>query len=246
MQLSKIITRKGVMKQSFDKEGKLIPLTVLTVFPAIVADVLPDNRVRLISTDREKKNITKPLKGILKKAGVKKNFSAVFEAKILDGEAKRGDEIKLIEVLKPGDRVKATGVSKGRGFSGVIKRWGFHSQPKTRGQSDRERATGSIGAQTPGRVLKGKKMPGHYGNTRITVDNLEVVHVDPLNNEIWVKGAVPGHIFNVVYLSKIGSSKKFIGLNLEEKDDKEQEKIAKEKKTRKVEEVSNKKKTVKK
>lgn len=246
MQLSKIITRKGVMKQSFDKEGRLVPLTVLTVFPAVVADVLPGNKVRLISTDREKKNIANPLKGVLKKAGVKKNFSTIFEAKILDGEVKRGDEIRLIEVLKPGDRVKATGISKGRGFSGVIKRWGFHSQPKTRGQSDRERATGSIGAQTPGRVLKGKKMPGHYGNARITINNLEVVHVDPLKNEIWVKGAVPGHIFSKVYLSKTGLSKKFVGLSLEEQNSKEQKKIAKEKKTGKIEEVSNKKETVKK
>jgi large subunit ribosomal protein L3 len=238
MQLNRIITRKGEMKQSFDKEGKLVPLTVLIASPVIVADVLPDNRVKLISTDSEKKKISNSIKGILKKAGVKKHFNTIFEAKIIDGETKRGDEIKLVEILKPGDRVKATGISKGRGFAGVIKRWGFHSQPTTRGQSDRERAPGSIGAQTPGRVLKGKKMPGHYGNAKITIDNLEVVNVDPQTNEIWIKGAVPGHIFSWVYLTKTGSGKKFIELNLDKQD---KDKSAEETKVKKVKKVSKKK-----
>ena len=101
-------------------------------------------------------------------------------------------KISVDQVFSPGSVLKATGVSKGRGFSGVIKRWGFHSQPATHGQSDRERAPGSIGAQTPGRVIKGKKMPGHYGNAKKTVKNLKVFSVDAKKEEILIKGALPG------------------------------------------------------
>ncbi len=95
--------------------------------------------------------------------------------------------------LKKGDLVNVVGVSKGRGFAGVVKRHHFSGGPKTHGQTDRHRAPGSIGATTfPGRVLKGKRMAGHMGNQRVTARNLEVVQVDPARNLLLVKGAVPG------------------------------------------------------
>jgi large subunit ribosomal protein L3 len=98
-----------------------------------------------------------------------------------------------VDVFTEGDRVDVVGTSKGRGFAGTIKRYNFKRQPKTHGQSDRERALGSIGAtSTPGRVFKGKKMPGRMGNARVTVQNLEVVVVDPENDLLAVKGSVPG------------------------------------------------------
>lgn len=100
---------------------------------------------------------------------------------------------KLPEDLTPGTPVTVTGISKGKGFAGVIKRWGFSSQPATHGQSDRERAPGSIGGTTtPGRVYRGKKMPGRMGGTRVTVRGLSVVEVDPEKKAIKLSGAVPG------------------------------------------------------
>ncbi len=103
-----------------------------------------------------------------------------------------GDKV-TVDVFAAGDRVDIVGVSKGRGFAGVVKRHHFNRQPKTHGQSDRERATGSVGAgSTPGRVIKGKRMPGRMGGERVTVQNIEVVLVDPARNLLAVRGTVPG------------------------------------------------------
>lgn len=109
------------------------------------------------------------------------------------GDKKIGEEIKANEVLKVGDKVKVTGITKGKGFQGVVKRWGFAGGPRTHGQSDRERAPGSIGQRsTPGRVWKGKKMPGHMGNKTKTITGLTIFKIDDIKNEIWVTGLVPG------------------------------------------------------
>ncbi len=108
-------------------------------------------------------------------------------------EVREGQRIVVDEVFEAGDRVDVTGTSKGKGFAGTIKRHGFRRQPKTHGQSDRERAPGSVGAtSTPGRVFKGKRMPGRMGGQRVTSLNLEVVVVDPERNLLAVKGSVPG------------------------------------------------------
>lgn len=119
-----------------------------------------------------------------------------------------GQTIKVEDVFAQGQLVLSRGISKGRGFTGVVKRWGFATQPKTHGQSDRERAPGSIGAQTPGRVLKGKKMPGHFGANRVTVKNLLVVKVDAKKQEIWLKGAVSGYNKSWNLITKTGKSVK--------------------------------------
>lgn len=119
------------------------------------------------------------------------------------------DEIKVNEVieaqavLKPGDKIKVAGISRGRGFMGVVKRWGFAGGPKTHGQSDRHRAPGSIGQGTdPGRVHKGKKMAGRMGGQRVTVRGLRVVKVDPENQELWVRGVIPGNKGGLVEVIK--------------------------------------------
>lgn len=104
-----------------------------------------------------------------------------------------GKDVKIGDVFKPGDHIQVTGTSKGKGFAGVVKRHHFKGGPRTHGQSDRERAPGSIGqTTTPGRVYKGKRMAGRMGGNRVTVKGLQVVSVDPNKNTIWVKGLVPG------------------------------------------------------
>jgi large subunit ribosomal protein L3 len=151
-----------------------------------------------------KKGIKKPEKGHLQKHGVKKQLTKLCEVAPEADEISEGKQIDIGEVLQPGDVVNVQGKTKGRGFAGVIKRWGFASQPKTHGQSDRERAPGSIGAQTPGRVFKGKKMPGHYGNRKRTVKNLVIYAVDRENGIILIKGSVPGAIKSWVLIKKTG------------------------------------------
>ena len=117
-------------------------------------------------------------------------------------EMKVGDVIAAEAVLKVGDKVKVTGISRGKGFMGVVKRWGFKGGPKTHGQSDRLRAPGSIGQGTdPGRVHKGKKMAGRMGGAAVTVRNLTVVKVE--GDEVWVKGLVPGNKGGIVKVSKL-------------------------------------------
>jgi large subunit ribosomal protein L3 len=113
-----------------------------------------------------------------------------------------GAQIKVDSVLTAGDNVSVVGVSKGHGFAGVIKRWGFQRQPVTGGQSDRVRAPGAIGAQTPGKVVKGKKMPGHYGNKVKNIKNLKVISVNPNTNEILISGSVPGHLNSWLTIQK--------------------------------------------
>jgi len=108
--------------------------------------------------------------------------------------------------LKPGDLVKITGISKGKGFAGVMKRWGFKGGPRTHGQSDRQRAPGSIGQRTdPGRVWKGKKMPGHLGNKKVTIKNLKIVSVDKEKQILTVSGPIPGSKNGRIAIRKIAS-----------------------------------------
>lgn len=176
----------------------MVPITVCQAKPCVVIGVRTKEKdgywaVQLAAG--RKRRTQKPLLGQLKKAGIKFIPEIIKEFRLEKAEnlPKVGEEITIDQVIKPGAIVKATGITKGRGFAGVIKRWGFHSQPATHGQSDRERAPGSIGAQTPGRVIKGKKMPGHYGDVQRTIKNLEVVGIDKEKGEILIKGAVPGH-----------------------------------------------------
>jgi large subunit ribosomal protein L3 len=115
------------------------------------------------------------------------------EFRVKDTGVNEGDKLEVGEVFSVGDQVDIVGTSKGKGFQGAVKRHGFRGGPRTHGQSDRQRATGSIGATTtPGRVFKGKRMPGHMGFERVTVQNLRVEYLDPERNLIGVRGAVPG------------------------------------------------------
>ncbi|MDD3679468.1 MAG: 50S ribosomal protein L3 [Candidatus Shapirobacteria bacterium] len=195
-----LIGKKGRMSQDFTKDGKVVPLTVVEVNPCRVL------QVKTIKTDgykavklaygqgKGKYNKGSTL-GEAKKAKLEKAPGKIMEIRndFADTDIKVGQEISLDQVFSQGDKVCVTGISKGRGFAGVIKRWGFHGGPKTHGQSDRLRAPGSIGQGTdPGRVHKGKKMPGHYGTETVTVKNLKIFKINKDTNRLYLTGAIPG------------------------------------------------------
>lgn len=191
-----LIGKKLGTTQIFDEQGQLVPVTVLQVGPCQITQIKKVetdgySAVQLGFEDKKEKRVTKPLIGHFKKAGVKpKKYLA--EVRVEDLNAyKVGDELK-VDIFSATEKVNVTAKSKGRGFSGVVKRWGFRGGPGSHG-AHFHRAPGSIGASaTPSRVAKGKKMPGRYGYQQVTTRNLKVVKVDPENNLLLVKGAVPG------------------------------------------------------
>jgi len=175
------------------QEDKAIPVTVIHAGPCkVVARRTPEKdgyqAVQLGYLPVKEKKVNRPMRGHFKKHGVE---PMRFLREIRDFEPE-GDVV-TVEIFKPGERVDVTGTSKGRGFAGVMKRWNFAGGPDSHGAHKIHRHPGSIGnRKTPGRVYKGKKMAGHYGAERVTVQNLEVVQVIPEENLILVKGAVPG------------------------------------------------------
>ena len=191
-----ILATKVGMTQIFDENGVLIPVTVLQAGPCVVTQVKTvDNdgykAVQVGFVDKREKLVNKPQKGHFDKAGVSyKRYVREFKFENAE-EYSVKDEIKA-DIFAAGDKIDATAISKGKGFQGAIKRYGQHRGPMAHG-SKFHRHQGSNGsATTPGRVFKGKGMPGHMGSKKITVQNLEVVKVDTDNNLILVKGAVPG------------------------------------------------------
>ena len=191
-----ILATKVGMTQIFDENGVLIPVTVLQAGPCVVTQVKTvDNdgykAVQVGFVDKREKLVNKPVKGHFDKAGVSyKRY--VRELKLENAEEYSvKDEIKA-DIFATGDKIDATAISKGKGFQGAIKRHGQHRGPMAHG-SKFHRHQGSNGsATTPGRVFKGKGMPGQMGNKQITIQNLEIVKVDAENNLLLVKGSVPG------------------------------------------------------
>ena len=191
-----ILTTKVGMTQIFNEDGVLTPVTVLQAGPCVVTQVKTVENdgyaaVQVGFGDIREKLVNKPMKGHFTKAGVApKRF--VREFRLEDAESYAvGQEIKA-DVFAAGDKVDATAKSKGKGFQGAIKRHGQSRGPMAHGSKYHRHAGSNGSATTPGRVFKGKKMPGHMGAVRITVQNLEVVRVDAEQNLILVKGAVPG------------------------------------------------------
>lgn len=191
-----IIGKKLGMTQLFSPDGVLIPVTVVEAGPCTVVqkkEVESDGylAVQLGFSDIEEKKLNKPMKGHFDKGGVAyKKYLREFKLENA-AELNVGDELKA-NVFAEGDRVDVTGISKGHGFSCTVKRWGSHRGPMSHG-SGYHRGVGSMGACSyPGKVMKGKKLPGHYGVEKVTVQNLDVVKVDEEKNLILVKGAVPG------------------------------------------------------
>ncbi|MDN5346948.1 MAG: large subunit ribosomal protein [Clostridia bacterium] len=193
--LKGILGRKIGMTQVFDSEGRVVPVTVIEAGPCTVIQkktVASDgyNAIQVGFQEIKESRVNKPLLGHFKKAGVRP-FRYIRELRLEDVEPyKPGQEIKA-DIFKPGERVDVTGISKGKGFAGGIKRHGFQRGPMAHG-SKYHRRPGSLAAKGPGRVFKGRRLPGRMGGERVTVQNLEVVRSDPERNLLLVKGAVPG------------------------------------------------------
>ena len=203
--LKAIIGKKVGMTQIFDETGKVIPVTVIEAGPCTVVQKKTAEKdgysaVQLGFEDIAEKKLTKPENGHFKKAGVSaKKYLKEFQ---LDGsESMNVGDTVLADTFAAGDHIDVVGISKGKGYAGVVKRWNAHSQQHTHGVGPVHRSVGSMGANTdPSRVLPGKKMAGHLGAEQVTVQNLIVVKVDPEVNLIAVRGAIPGPKGGVVYL----------------------------------------------
>ncbi len=193
--LKSIIGSKVGMTQVFDEKGRLVPVTVIEAGPCVVTAVKTVetdgyNAVQLGFKDVAEKKLTKAQAGHLKKNNIApKSILKEFRLDDVSGLAV-GQEIKA-DIFKPGDYVDVSGISKGKGYAGVIKRHNFGMQPRTRGQSDRMRARGSSGGQGPQKLFKGMRMSGHLGQELVTVQKLLVVNVDAQKNVLLVRGAVP-------------------------------------------------------
>lgn len=180
------------MAQIFDGEGNVVPVTLIRATPNTVLQVKTKDKdgyeaIQVGFGQRRLKNIKKPQRGHFKELG---NFRYVREFRG-SGSLKLGDGVD-VSFFKEGDVVKVSGISKGKGFQGVVKRHGFHGAPATHGTKHAHRQPGSIGATWPQRVIKGMRMAGRMGGDRVSVRNLKVVKVDVESNMLAVKGAVPG------------------------------------------------------
>lgn len=202
-----LIGKKVGMTQLFDESGNMVPVTLIEAGPCYVTQIRTPGRdaypaVQLGFGEVKPKRLTGGQLGHLKRNDLPPlRYLREFRVKQVQ-DLKEGDQI-TVEAFQVGDRVDVTGISKGKGFAGGIKRHGFRRQPKTHGQSDRTRAPGSRGSTTtPGRVFKGSRGPGHMGSLRVTAQNLRVELVDPERNLIGLRGSVPGPRGNVVVIKE--------------------------------------------
>ena len=200
-----IIGKKVGMTQIFDEAGKVVPVTVIEAGPCVVvqkktADKEGYSSIQLGYEDQIERKLTKPEKGHLAKAGVAfKKYLKEFRLED-SSELNIGDVINA-SVFAEGDKIDVTGISKGKGYAGVIKRWGAQRTPTTHGGGPVHRHAGSMGSGTdPSRIFPGKIGAGHMGAEQVTVQNLDVVKVDPELNMIVVRGAIPGPKGGIVYL----------------------------------------------
>lgn len=196
--MKSIIGKKVGMTQIFDESGNVTPVTVIEAGPCFVTQVRTADRdgymaIQLGFDECKPNRLTQGQLGHLRRNDLPPlRYLREFRVKDNNVDVEEGQEIK-VDVFELGERVDVIGTSKGRGFAGTIKRHGFHRGPKTHGQSDRERAPGSVGmCASPGRTLPGKRMSGRMGNDRTTMENLEVMVVDVERNLLAVRGSVPG------------------------------------------------------
>lgn len=203
----KLFGKKLYMTVFYDDRRNQIPVTALEIGPCFVTQIKTKEKdgyqaVQIGYDETKEHRLSKPLLGHLKKSG------APVLAKLSEFRTGEPDKFKLgdaltIDYFSVGELVSVTAHSKGRGFTGVVKRYNFHGGPKTHGQSDRLRAPGSIGASSyPSRVMKGMRMPGHMGDKQVTIRNLEIVDVDKDKNIVLVKGSVPGSRNSIVEVNK--------------------------------------------
>jgi large subunit ribosomal protein L3 len=198
-----ILGRKLGMTQVFTDTGEVLPVTVIQAGPCTVTQIRTTEKDGYQAVQLgfgEDKRLNKPERGHLKGLTPLRHLR---EVRVEDtAEYQVGQQVD-VSIFEEGEKIDAVGVSKGKGFAGVVKRHHFKGGPKTHGQSDRHRAPGSSGAgTTPGRVLKGTRRAGHMGDVRVTVQNLEVVRTDPERNLLLVKGSVPGPVSGLLFIRK--------------------------------------------
>lgn len=201
-----VYATKTEMTQAF-VEGKRIPLTVLSVDPHVLISsktIEKDGYSASVMGIGTKKKANKPMAGFLKKNGIGATPKIIKEV-----SAEESENYNLAEILIPGTTINVTSLSKGKGTSGVMKRWGMHGGPRTHGQSDRGRAPGSIGrGTTPGRVVKGKHMAGHMGDVNVTIENLKIHSFDAETGILQITGAIPGCRGAIAQITITGASNK--------------------------------------
>lgn len=195
--LPEFIGVKAGMTRIFDKNGNHVPVSVIKIIPNVISQVKTAEKdgytaYQVAYNEKREKLVVKPTKGHLKKGNISSNLTKFSEIQAKDVTADGlGKEISL-EKFTPATFVDITGLSKGKGFAGVIQRYGFHGGPESHG-SHFHRRPGSLGNRaTPGRVFKDKKLPGHYGMEKVTIQNLQIVEVNEQNGYILVKGSIPG------------------------------------------------------
>ena len=199
-----IIGRKVGMTQIFDEIGNVIPVTVIEAGPCVVAQKKTSENdgydaIQLGFMEVKEKHMTKAEKGHFEKAGVaaKKHLK---EFRLDDCSAYNVGDVVTADTFAAGDKVDVTGMTKGRGYTGAIKRWNLHKLQATHGVGPIHRQSGSMGVIDPARIFKNKKMAGQYGNEQVTIQNLHVVKIDAEKNLIAVKGAVPGAKGGIVFI----------------------------------------------
>ena len=199
-----IIGKKIGMTQIFDEVGNVIPVTVIEAGPCVVAQKKTAENdgydaVQLGFIDAKEKQLTKPAKGHFEKAGVgaKKHLK---EFRLENAAEMSVGDVITAEAFAAGDKVDVTGITKGRGYTGAIKRWNLHKLQATHGVGPIHRQSGSMGVIDPARIFKNKKMAGQYGNEQVTILNLKVVKIDAEKNLIAVKGAIPGAKNGIVFI----------------------------------------------
>lgn len=205
-----LIGKKKNVTQIFADDGTVIPVTIVEASPCIVTQVREEKKDGYSAIQLgfgKKRKISMPLKGHIKK-GKLESVESIFEFRISDPENYKVGQLLNVEIFTEGELIDVSGFSKGKGFQGVVKRHGYSGGPETHGSTS-HRVPGSLGASaTPGRVVKGKKLPGRMGGERITVKNLKIVRVEKNNNLVAVKGAIPGSRNGIVILRKIASKEK--------------------------------------
>ena len=202
-----LVGKKIGMTRIYDIDGNVVPVTILQAGPCTVTQLKTiDNdgydAIQVGYGERKQKHLSKPLKGHFDKAGVEpKRILAEFE-KVPGFDYQVGQSFH-VGIFNEGDYVSVSGLSKGKGFTGVIKRHNFARQKKTHGTGHTERAPGSIGqASDPSRVFPGMRMAGQHGNAKVTIENLEIMKIDKENNQLLIKGAVPGAKNSTLFIRK--------------------------------------------
>lgn len=199
-----ILGKKLSMTQLFDETGTVFPVTVVAIPNNVVTQVKTKEKdgysaVQVGYGTRRAKNVSKSVQGHTKAAGGV--FEKLSEFLVAEPTVKVGDKLDVSQ-FAIGDKVKIYGLSKGKGFTGVVKRHGFHGQPSSHGHKDQSRKSGSIGAGGVQRVFKDMRMAGRMGHSQVTVANLKVIKVDPATNELFLGGAVPGARNTVIAITK--------------------------------------------